>query len=83
MTDNETTIHDPRSMQNECYRCNHMRKIPGNCHIECRKFDEQMTGAYHAVVSGWFFYPFNFDPVWKEKFCRNFNEKSTHRSGQE
>ena len=57
---------------NECYSCTHRRTIPGDCHINCVKPDAKMTGNEHGIKNGWFMYPFNFDPCWKTRDCRNF-----------
>lgn len=62
------------TQHNECHFCNHKRRIPGDAHISCAKPDPTMEGNEHGVRSGWFFYPFNFDPVWKGKMCNNFSE---------
>jgi hypothetical protein len=59
---------------NECYSCVSKRNIPGDRHIACATPDVTMTGNAHGIRSGWFFYPVNFDPVWKEKMCKNFSE---------
>lgn len=32
-----------------------------------------------GVVSGWFYWPFDFDPVWLEN-CNGFERKETHVS---
>lgn len=63
--------------RNECYHCEHKRSVSGNAHIECVKPDADMTGDEHGIRSGWFMYPFLFDPVWKTKWCSNYqaNEK--------
>ena len=61
--------------QNECYECRHRRNNPGDAHISCEKPDPEMLGNSHGVKNGWFFYPFNFDPVWKRKQCQNFERK--------
>jgi len=57
-----------------CYKCKHKRNIPGDCHIECVNPDLEMKGNPHGIKNGWFFYPFNFDPVWMAKKCSNFEE---------
>jgi len=33
-----------------------------------------MVGIRHGVKNGWFYYPHNFDPVWKARECHNFLE---------
>jgi hypothetical protein len=54
---------------NECYSCKHRRNVPGDAHISCAKPDPNMTGNYHGIVNGWFWYPLVFDPTWKTKIC--------------
>jgi len=64
-----------RNKQDECYSCVNRRSIPGDAHSLCVKPDPTMTGNPHGVRSGWFLYPLNFDPVWKEKLCKTYEEK--------
>jgi hypothetical protein len=63
---------EKRNKMNECYSCKHRREIPGDAHTRCANPDKEMTGNPHGIKSGWFFYPFNFDPTWKEKDCSNY-----------
>lgn len=65
---------EERDRMAECYSCQHRRSIPGDAHIRCVKPDPEMTGNPHGIRNGWFLYPFNFDPVWKEKICSNYTE---------
>lgn len=60
----------------DCYKCEFRRSIPGDCHTQCTNPDPEMTGSEHGIQNGWFFYPFNFDPIWKTKECDNFKEKA-------
>lgn len=60
---------------NNCYKCIHKRDIPGDAHVTCIKPDLQMIGNKYGIANGWFFYPLNFDPVWMERVCNNFEEK--------
>ena len=60
----------------DCYKCEFRRAIPGDCHSQCTNPDPEMTGNTHGISNGWFFYPFNFDPIWKTKECDNFKEKA-------
>lgn len=64
-----------RTIQNECYSCKHRRTIPGDAHTQCIKPDPEMKGSTYGRRSGWFYYPINFDPVWKEKLCANYEEE--------
>ena len=58
-----------------CYQCKHRRTIPGDAHTQCVKPDPEMTGDDYGIRSGWFAYPYNFDPIWKTKDCSNFESK--------
>lgn len=64
-----------RNLKNECWTCSHRRSVPYNSHIACINPDLQMEGNAHGIKNGWFFYPFNFDPVWKEKECANYENQ--------
>ena len=59
----------------ECWSCKFKEEVPGDYHIKCINPDSEMTGNPHGIKNGWFFYPFLFDPIWKEKLCRNFEGK--------
>ena len=62
-------------MLNNCNKCIYKRTVPGDAHISCVNPDPDMTGDEHGILSGWFFYPVVFDPVWGTKECVNFKEK--------
>jgi hypothetical protein len=59
-----------------CYTCVYKRTIPGDCHISCAKPDPMVQGHAHGVRMGWFDYPYNFDPIWIERPCSNYVEKT-------
>ena len=61
--------------ENNCWNCKHKRNISGDAHIQCVKPDPEMKGNPHGIKKGWFFYPINFDPVWMEKKCSNFERR--------
>ena len=61
-----------RNKTNECYSCEHRRTIPGDAHLECVEPDTEMKGIVYGIMNGWFKYPFNYDPGWKEKDCKNY-----------
>lgn len=69
-----------RTMMNECYSCQHMRKVPGNAHIACANPDPEMTGHRHGIKNGWFIYPMLFDPTWKTAKCNNFQSKESAKT---
>ena len=65
---------------NECYHCKHMYRIPGDAHIGCNRFCKGNKFNPHGIICGWVvIMPMldlcNFDPVWKETMCPNFEEK--------
>jgi hypothetical protein len=62
-------------MATECYSCRFRRNIPGDCHIMCINPDKNMNGNPHGIKNGWFAYPFNFDPIWKDRLCFNYERK--------
>ena len=47
-----------------CYKCVHRRAIPGDAHSRCNNVKAKVEGNRHGIRSGWFRWPFNFDPVW-------------------
>ena len=65
-----------------CYQCQHRRTIPGDCHTQCA-FDWSKdksnvpSGDTHAIRSGWWFFPWNFDPVWMKEQCPQFLDKES------
>ena len=67
-------MNEKRNKMNECYSCVHRRTIPGDAHSRCVKPDPKMKGDPYGIRSGWFFYPINYDPVWKIKDCSNFEK---------
>ena len=58
---------------NDCYQCMYKRSIPGDCHLSCSNPDFTITGNEHGITQGWFFYPFNYDPIWMTSKCHNFS----------
>jgi hypothetical protein len=55
-----------------CYKCAHRREIHGDS--RCDNTAAHVTGHAHGARKGWFFWPFNFDPVWLLT-CDGFEEK--------
>ncbi len=59
----------------ECYKCVHRELIPGSTHSSCKKRPlPEVEGKPHGIRMGWFFWPFDFDPVWLVK-CDGFESK--------
>ena len=62
-----------------CFECQNKRFIPGDCHISYADPDPEMTGSEHGIRHGWFFYPYNFDPIWRTKSCSNFKREEVKK----
>jgi hypothetical protein len=58
----------------DCYECKHRKDLPGDCHSSCENIDAKVIGDPWGRKMGWFFWPFNFDPVWL-KSCDGFEIK--------
>ena len=58
----------------DCYECKYRGEIPGDCHSCCSNKQAKVVGNEHGKRSGWFFWPFNFDPTWLEE-CDGFGKK--------
>lgn len=65
---------ESENMMNKCYSCKHCQKLPGTHHITCTCEHAGVVGDEHGIKNGWFFHPFNFDPVWLQ-FCTAYEEK--------
>lgn len=63
-----------KERKDNCYKCKYKRNVQGNCHIKCDNPDPDMKGNPHGMKNGWFYYPALFDPIWKAKECKNFEE---------
>lgn len=60
-------------MSEDCYKCKHRSEVPGSAHSSCKNLKAKVVGNSHGIKNGWFFWPFNFDPVWLEE-CDGFEE---------
>lgn len=69
------------SLINDCYSCIHKRTVPGDAHISCANPDISVQGNTHAIIKGWFFYPFLFDPAWMETKCADFQPQAPKNNG--
>jgi len=60
---------------NQCYTCKHRMDVVGSAHSQCAAGLKaimagstdpmpNVVGADRGIICGWFFYPFNYDPVW-------------------
>lgn len=81
MDSNENTKNSYKYKVNEeCYHCQHMRRIPGDAHIGCTLHCIGNQFNKHGILNGWvIIFPeldFScFDPVWKITRCEFFKEK--------
>ncbi|WP_097005348.1 hypothetical protein [Lacrimispora amygdalina] len=62
------------NMQGACYKCKSRGTIPGDTHSCCKNPLAFALGSEHGVSHGWFFHPFNFDPIWLS-YCDGFEAK--------
>ena len=60
----------------KCYDCEYIAPIPGDEHIKCNcsKPDLKIKGDVIGIESGWFDWPYNFDPVWLIQ-CNGFKKR--------
>jgi len=47
-----------------CYGCQYRGEIAGDCHSHCINKTAKVVGDDYGKRSGWFEWPWNFDPVW-------------------
>ena len=66
---------DSNMTKPDCYQCRWRYELPGDCHSGCGNNRAHVTGDPHGVKMGWFFWPYNFDPLWL-KTCDGFEEKT-------
>lgn len=67
-----TEVKKPIKYCGLCYKCVHLRSIPGDAHSRCNNFSAKAIGPT-GIRSGWFSHPLNFDPVWLT-FCDGFSD---------
>ena len=61
-----------------CYDCIHRGDLPGDCHVQCLHPGRKalnVEGNPRGIKRGWFFWPYNFDPVWLQA-CDGFTAKA-------
>ncbi len=57
-----------------CYNCSHRGTIAGDCHSSCANKEAKVKGKEFGVRKGWFYWPYNFDPLWLIS-CDGFKQK--------
>jgi hypothetical protein len=58
-----------------CLKCVHRLTIPGDRHSRCNNVRAEVVGDPYGIKSGWFNWPWNFDPVWL-KSCDGFSDNT-------
>ena len=58
-----------------CYNCIWRGDLDYTHHSHCGNFGAKAQGSNHGIKHGWFFWPFNFDPIWVEE-CDGFEYKN-------
>jgi hypothetical protein len=58
----------------DCYKCKYRKDLIGDAHSSCECKGAKVVGDKWGIKNGWFFHPFNFDPVWLES-CDSFSPK--------
>lgn len=66
-------VDNGKNMMDACYECKYRDSVPGDSHSCCRNKLAVVIGDEHGVKNGWFFHPFNFDPVWL-RYCDGFEK---------
>lgn len=71
--------------QTSCHNCVHSRsnKDKNSAHIHCHLYwsyykkqkSSHPKANEYAVKSGWWDFPYDYDPVWMEEDCKHFNQK--------
>jgi hypothetical protein len=71
-----------------CHECNHSGSNANmnSAHIHCSLFwkagqrakSEYPEGEEHGIKSGWYDFPYNYDPTWMKEECPYFSPKTTH-----
>ena len=57
-----------------CYECIYRGEVPGDAHSSCSNKEAKVTANETGIRRGWFFHPYNFDPVWL-LICTGFKKK--------
>lgn len=61
----------------KCKSCMFKRNVPGSAHVSCSRPSTGVVNVeQHGIDNGWFFFPFDYDPVWAEE-CTSYISKET------
>jgi len=62
----------------KCNDCIFKKNVPGSAHFSCSRSSTGVSNVNkHGVEKGWFFFPFDYDPVWAED-CTGYISKETN-----
>ena len=67
--------------RNQCYNCTFIGTVSGSVHSSCRRFIQKSDfnppkADIHGIKSGWYNFPYNYDPVWQNELCEGFENKN-------
>ena len=62
-------------MSGKCETCIYKAHLPGTHHVSCANKIAIAIGDEHGIKNGWFYHPFNFDPIWL-KYCDGYEENN-------
>lgn len=58
----------------DCSKCQHEETVPGSYHVACANTSASVEGSKYGERSGWFYWPYDFDPTWLIS-CDGFKQK--------
>lgn len=58
----------------KCYDCKYASKVPGSTHFTCSKRAVLIGFNDYGRQSGWFNFPYDFDPIWLNECTVFFNK---------
>lgn len=67
----DLAIRNGADMSGKCYTCKYRKNIPGDCHSSCGNQLATVKADPYGIRKGWFFHPFNFDPIWL-RYCDGY-----------
>ena len=67
-----------KTMSGACYGCKYRTTIPGDAHSQCLNVGAAVRGNDHGIKSGWFMWPWNFDPTWLIS-CNGFKKREENK----
>lgn len=71
----QLAVKNGADMTRKCYSCKYRGNVPGDTHSCCMNPIAYAIGDEHGIRHGWFFHPYNFDPVWL-RYCDGYEEET-------